>query len=221
MITTNIKKTFEENRNGVNARSMKAYMKNKFEFLGIKSPERRELSKPYLSNVALPAQGELWSIVQEFWEQPEREFQYFAMELVEKYNKVVEKDWVDNYEYMITQKSWWDTVDFIAISLIGNYFTKFPEQIKPVTKKWILSGHIWLKRSCLLFQLKYKANTNTDLLSSFIIPLADSKEFFIAKAIGWALREYSKTDPEWVVKFVSSRALQPLSKKEALKRIAV
>lgn len=221
MMLVNIKKAFEENRNDENAGPMKAYMKNQFKFLGIKSPERRELSKPFLTKTSLPHKEQIWPVIREFWKLPEREYQYFGMELFEKYNKVVEKSWIDHYEYMITQKSWWDTVDFIAITLVGNYFTHFQDQIEPVTKKWMKSHHIWLQRSCLLFQLKYKGNTDTDLLTSFIIPLVESKEFFIAKAIGWALREYSKTDPHWVSKFVSNHTLQPLSKKEALKRISV
>jgi 3-methyladenine DNA glycosylase AlkD len=120
---------------------------------------------------------------------------------------------------MITQKSWWDTVDFIAATMVGNYFKKYPEMIKPVTDKWMVSQNMWLQRSCLLFQLKYKAEVNTDLLASFILSLSVSREFFITKAIGWSLRQYSKFDPQWVINFVSKNSLQPLSKREALRLI--
>jgi len=199
---------------------MKAYMKNQFDFLGIKSPERRELIKPYLTRSALPPKNELWPIIFELWEMPEREFQYVAMELFSRYNRMVDKNWIGHYEYMITHKSWWDTVDFIAATLAGNYFRQFPERIPEVTNRWMQSGDIWLQRSCILFQLKYKAQTDTVLLTSFLLPLAESREFFIAKAIGWALREYSKTDSEWVRSFIENHELQPLSRKEGLKRIS-
>lgn len=211
---------FKSAENPDNARPMKAYMKNKFEFLGIKSPERRVLSKPFLTRTSLPSVERIWPLIREFWALPEREFQYFSMELAGKYHKVIEKNWIDQYEYMITKKSWWDTVDFIAAILVGSYFRKYQEMIPRVTDKWMNSGNIWLQRSCLLFQLKYKLQTNTVLLKSFILALAASKEFFIAKAIGWSLREYSKTNPEWVKSFIQNHDMQPLSKKEGLKRIS-
>jgi len=214
-----VKKELTRHKNPDIAGPMKAYMKNKFEYLGIKSPERRELSKPFLSRNSLPPIADLWFIVQDLWSQPEREFQYFAMELFSKYHKAVEKEWIDHYEFLITNKSWWDTVDFIAATLVGLYFKKYPEQIQPITSKWMEFGNIWLQRSCLIFQLKYKNDTDNQLLSSFIIPLTGSKEFFIAKAIGWALREYSKSNPDWVLDFVNKHTLQPLSKREAIRRI--
>ncbi len=212
--------TFKSAGDPAVSKPMKAYMKNQFEFIGIKSPERRELSRPFLNRNMLPPPEEGRSLIQAFWALPEREFQYFAMELAEKYIKSVNISWIEHYEYLITHKSWWDTVDFLATTLMGNYFRCFPEMIPQVTDKWMGSGDIWLQRSCLLFQLKYKSSTDTNLLTSFILPLSESKEFFIAKAIGWSLREYSKTDPDWVRSFVLNHKLQPLSKKEGLKRIS-
>lgn len=217
--TKQIIRVFTEAQNPKNAIPMKAYMKNKFEYLGIKTPERRELSKPFLTKTSLPAVDDLWPIIKELWEQPEREYQYFAQGLFAKYLHYVKKDWIDLYESLIIHKSWWDTVDFVAGTLVGDYFMKFPDSIPSVTKKWMQSGNIWLQRSCILFQLKYKKDTDTALLTSFIKPLSDSKEFFIAKAIGWALREYSKTNPDWVLEFVEKNSLQPLSKREAIRRI--
>lgn len=214
-----VKTEFEKHRNQNNATQMKAYLKDKFEFIGIKSPERRDLSQPFWTKATLPKIDELWPAIWQFWEQPEREFQHFALELVVKYHKEVAKDWIRHYHYLITEKSWWDTVDFISTTLVGQYFKKFPEHIPSVTEKWMQSGNIWLQRSCLIFQLKYKKETDTRLLSSFIIPLSESKEFFIAKAIGWALREYSKCNPDWVVDFVQKNTLRPLSKREAIRRI--
>jgi 3-methyladenine DNA glycosylase AlkD len=220
LYNSQIIRTFKSEKNPNNAGPMKSYMKNQFDFLGIKSPERRELMKPFLTKSSLPSTEKLWTILQELWEMPEREYQYIAMELFSKYNKMVKKSWIEYYDHLITHKSWWDTVDFIAATLVGNYFLKFPEQIHSVTSGWMKSGNIWLQRSCLLFQLKYKDKTDKELLTSFIIPLSNSKEFFIAKAIGWALRELSKTDPAWVRSFIKNHDLQPLSKKEGLKRLS-
>jgi 3-methyladenine DNA glycosylase AlkD len=200
---------------------MKAYMKNRFDFLGIKSPERKILIRPFLTRNRLPVRKELQDILFELWHMPEREYQYVAMELFSRYNHNPEEPWIEYHEFLITSKSWWDTVDFVAATLVGNYFRAFSHKILPVTGRWMSSGNIWLQRSCLLFQLKYKKETDTALLTSFIQPLAPSREFFIAKAIGWALREYSKTDPGWVREFVKNQPLQSLSRKEALKRMPV
>jgi 3-methyladenine DNA glycosylase AlkD len=122
-------------------------------------------------------------------------------------------------EYMITTKSWWDTVDMVAASLAGKYFIQYPDSIRKVTGEWIKSDNIWLKRSALLFQLKYKAKTDFNLMCEYIRKEASHKDFFIRKAIGWVLREYSKTNSDSVKYFISNTVLSPLSKKEGLKII--
>jgi len=210
---------FRKQTNPDNALYMKAYMKNKFDFLGIKSPDRRLISKTSLSKDSLPSFEHIWPIIYTFWDLPEREFQYFGMELIAKYKKSVNKDWIENYENLIIRKSWWDTVDFVAATLVGHYFKIFPDTIKSVTGVWMQSENIWLQRTCLIFQLKYKDEMDIELLTSFIKQLCVSKEFFIAKAIGWSLREYSKRNPAWVLDFVQNNTMQSLSKREALKRI--
>ena len=102
---------------------------------------------------------------------------------------------------------------------MGAYFKKYPEQREVSVKKWLNSNNIWLQRAALLFQLKYKENLDTVLLSSVINSLLGSKEFFINKAIGWILREYSKINPQWVMEFAGKTALSNLSQKEALRLI--
>ena len=121
---------------------------------------------------------------------------------------------------MITHKSWWDTVDFIAANLVGPYFKSFPGQREKITGKWLSSNNMWLQRSVLLFQLKYKDSLDTDFLADTIHSLTGSEEFFINKAIGWILREYSKTNPQWVRQFVQATSLHPLSKREGLRLIS-
>ncbi|GAB3650803.1 DNA alkylation repair protein [Echinicola sediminis] len=208
---------FRSHANNVIARGQKAYMKDKFEFYGIKTPIRRKIQKPFLEKAALPAKTEIPEIVEILWHKPEREYHYFAQELVFKYIKKIEKQDIDLFEYMASHQSWWDTVDFIAVKLMGAYFLKFPECRKVYVKKWLETENIWLQRCALLFQLNYKKNTDTQLLSTTIHGLLDSNEFFINKAIGWILRQYSKTAPSWVKAFVEKTTLAKLSEKEALR----
>ena len=142
---------FLSNNNRVIAEGQAAYMKNKFKFLGIKSPLRKELQKPFLLLSGLPEKEEIHKIVKTLWQKPEREFQYFAQELLQKSNKQFEKKDILLFEELITHKSWWDTVDFIASNVLGSYFVKFPELREKYIKKWIASNNMWLQRSALLF----------------------------------------------------------------------
>ena len=210
---------FKRNADVTIAEQQMAYMRNQFKCFGLKTPLRRELQKPFLVKVYLPEKGEVADLVSELWGRPQREFQYFGQELAFKYVKVQERDDVVLYEYMITHKSWWDTVDFIAVKLLGTYFKKFPEQRNIYVRKWLESNNIWLQRSALLFQLKYKSEMDRELLRTTIVSLLGSKEFFINKAIGWVLREYSRTNPKWVLEFANSIQLNNLSRREALRLI--
>ncbi|WP_041632769.1 DNA alkylation repair protein [Maribacter sp. HTCC2170] len=207
----------KRNSNAKIAEEQKAYMRNQFEFYGIKTPVRREIQKPFLAKDFLPPKSELQLIIKTLWNKPEREYQFIGQELVHKYKKQFVKSDIALLEFMVTHKSWWDTVDYIAVKLIGPYFDMFPEQLKPIIEKWLASGNMWLQRCCLLYQLKSKDKMDTQRLSQIINLLLGSNEFFINKAIGWVLREYSRTNPKWVVKFVSNHKLAPLSKREALR----
>lgn len=203
--------------NAANATAMEAYMKNHFQFFGIKSNERRELLRQYLKDNNPPDLNELKAFVLQCWEFPEREMQYCAMETAFRYRKTATPNSILFYEQLITSKSWWDSVDFIAPKLAGDYLKKHPSEIEETTDRWLNSSNLWLKRSALLFQLKYKETTDTVLLVRCIKSLAHEKDFFIRKAIGWILREYSKTDASFVRNLTESTPLSPLSKREAMK----
>jgi 3-methyladenine DNA glycosylase AlkD len=218
-LTKKLETEFKKKRNVEIAAEQKAYMKNQFEFYGLTAKVRREIQKQFFIKKHLPPKSELSVIVKTLWEKPQREYQYFAQELAFKYIRQLESKDITLFEYMVTHKSWWDTVDFIAVKLIGQYFITFPNQKDKYITKWLKSNNIWLQRSALLFQLKYKKNTDTELLSSTVNSLLNTKEFFINKAIGWVLREFSKTNPKWVIEFVNKTELNPLSKKEALRLI--
>jgi len=214
-----LKAEFQKAANPKISKEMAAYMRNQFAFLGIKTPERRNIQKPFLHKDALPDKSQLHKTVRHFWNKAEREYQYFAQELAMKYSKNIEPDDIELYEYMITNKSWWDTVDMIATKLVGAYLKKYPNRINEYVNKWIASGNIWLQRTAILFQLKYKNDLDTELLQEIILQLKDTDEFFINKAIGWILREYAKINPQWVIDFTNKTKLNNLSMREALKNI--
>lgn len=218
---TIIKTEFSSKASSEIASGQKAYMKGKFDYFGLKSPLRNEIQKPFLAKNKLPDIDEAIATMKLCFEDDHREMQYFGMELMIRYQKKLRKRDIDWIEWMIRTKSWWDTVDLTATKLAGSYFQLFPEMITVKTNEWLKSGNIWLQRTALLFQLKYKDLTDNDLLGKLIVSLLGSKEFFINKAIGWSLREYGKTNPDWVIQFVEQHEskLAPLSKKEALRRL--
>ena len=209
----------KRNANRKIAKEQKAYMRNQFEFYGIKTPLRREIQKPFLAKSYLPPKTDIEEIIKTLWNKPQREYQFIAQELVFKYTRQFDKNDIALLEFMITHKSWWDTVDYIAVKLIGAYFTRFPEQLDNYIDRWLASGNIWLQRCCLLYQLKSKDKIDTQRLQYIIQKLLGSKEFFINKAIGWVLREYSRTNPKWVRNFTENNALANLSRREALRLI--
>ncbi len=210
---------FEKNATPRIAVEQKAYMRNQFEYYGIKAGLRREIQRPFLIKQFLPTKKDVTLLVKELWAKPQRDYQYIAQELIFKYVQQLEKHDISLFEHMVVHKSWWDTIDYISPKLIGQYFKKYPEQREPYVDKWLASGNIWLQRSAILFQLKYKDELDTKFLSYVIHSLLGSKEFFINKAIGWVLREYGKINPKWVVEFVNNTALSNLSKREALRLI--
>jgi 3-methyladenine DNA glycosylase AlkD len=206
----------EANADNSYAASMKKYMRNKFEFFGIRSPLRKELFRTFVRDNDWP-ERDMETLCMELYAQPEREFHYFAIEMVDRNLKKFNESSVKLFEYMIVNNAWWDTVDSIAGNILGRFFKKHPQIIKDVTENWMNSENIWLQRSCILFQLKYKRETDTGLLYSFIRRLKFSNEFFIQKAIGWILREYSKVNPDEVLRFTEGVILKPLSRREALR----
>ena len=208
---------FYSHANPVDAVPMKAYMRNQFEYLGIKTPLRRELMGEFYRQHGLPALEDLGEILLELWVFPEREFQYAALGLLGKFEQSLPADFIDPIETLLTTKSWWDTVDSLATHTVGIHFRRFPEVQAYTLGRWRQSDDIWLRRTGILFQNKYKSETDFDLLKAIIYENLGSTEFFINKAIGWALRAYTRVDPDGVRAFVAETPLAPLSAREALK----
>ena len=215
-----LKEAFEANADSHAAELMQKYLKGQFAFYGLSSPQREVLLKKFYASQGYPPEDMLSACVRYAWQAGQREWQYAGMELAFRFARKPDENTLMLAEYMIVNKSWWDTVDYIAANIAGKALAAQPELIPVFAGQWIDSENIWLKRSALLFQLKYKKATDVDLLFGYIMKCNTMREFFIRKAIGWALREYSKTDPETVQAFSDSHDLSPLSRKEALKIIS-
>ena len=203
-----------------NARHMKDYTRGQFEYYGIKSPARRQLVQEHVADVGLPEAKVLKEVVDQLWGEPNREMQYAAMELLFEREKELTLADIPALERMVTTKSWWDTVDFISYKLVGRLLARHPDQEAAVARRMSASGNLWLVRVSLLFQLLRKRRTDEELLAELILRQADHKDFFIRKAVGWALRDYARTAPAWVRSFVKENSnLSPLSVREALKNL--
>ncbi|WP_373599762.1 DNA alkylation repair protein [Paraclostridium bifermentans] len=207
---------FKENRNEENAVYMKKYMKDKFDFLGIKSSKRKELQKEFFKDIDKKSLIDK-TLVNNLWSENYREYQYVAIDYLIKKKKKLAKDDILFIKKLITNKSWWDSVDLIASHLLGEICKLYPELVDEYIIDWSKDENLWIRRSAILYQLKYKENVDTNTLERVIRNNKEDNDFFIRKAIGWMLREYSKTNKEWVKVFISKNELSKLSIKEASK----
>lgn len=212
-----IQQLFRRNANARNAGPMKRYMRDQFEYLGIKTPQMSGLMKEHRRVQGLPPLHDLDAIVRDLWALPEREFQYAASSLIGRLVEELPEEFIATLEFLLTHKSWWDTVDSLAATSVATHFRRYPRVRSKYLAKWRRSKNFWLRRTCLLFQLNYGRETDFPLLSEIIRENLGSKQFFINKAIGWALRQYSRVDERGVRRFVAQTALEPLSAREALK----
>ena len=215
-----LESAFGKNRNPENAIPMAKYMKNLFSFYGIKAEQRRfifkEVCKVNKEELTLHAREIAWKLFNNKF----RELHYCGIEILIKYLKNnYQKDDINLIEKLLVTNSWWDSVDTISKFILGEYLNEFPEETVKVIADFSNSKNMWLNRSVLLFQLGYKDKTNAEILFTECKKHSHSKEFFIQKAIGWALREYGSINPSLVINFVNATQLKPLSKKEALRKL--
>lgn len=196
------------------------YMKGRFDFYGIKSPERKELAKRYHPEVKVLTKKETFALVKRMWDEPKRELHYTAMEFLFRNKKFLnEKSDIDFLQGLATQHSWWDSIDFIAPKLMKIYFDAFPEMRNPKVDEWVKSGNIWLQRCALLIHLHQKEKVDLSYMFETILRLNNTKEFFVDKAIGWILREHAKRSPKIIQAFIEDHRsqLSNLSVREGLK----
>ncbi len=201
------------------AQGASAYMRNQFEFIGIKTPLRRELGRELVNASRELSEKEVIALCKELWAQPEREFQYVACDILAKNAKRFSPGYVKrDAKWFITNKSWWDTVDSVRKSV--EIVVAANPELETTMFEWIESKNMWLVRSALIHQLTLGTKTNSKRLFELCELKAEEKEFFIAKGLGWALRSYSYVDPNAVKKFIKDHAdLTSLAKREGLKAI--
>lgn len=209
---------FKQESNREVAVTMENYMKNNFPFLGIKTEKRRAIFKSIYERNKKEIQSDFRSIAWNLFQMKEREYHQVAIDLLIKEFKknYVLKD-IQLIEKFLVTNSWWDSVDTIAKYLLGGYLLQFPEETLNVIEQFSNYNNMWLNRSAILFQLSYKEKTNFEILKLECEKHKYSNEFFIQKAIGWALRDYSRFNPNGVEAYVKNTDLKPLSKREALR----
>lgn len=195
---------------------MARYMKDRFAFFGIPSPERRALQRSVLGRWR-PETDELVAFGDGAWCEAEREVQYAACDLLARSAARAPASLIDPCERWITTKSWWDTVDALAHT-VGDLVLAHPE-LTAVMDRWSEADDVWLARAAIIHQLRYRDLTDAARLFRYCARRAGDTDFFVRKGIGWALREYAKTDPDAVRAFAAATDLSPLSRREALRRI--
>ena len=209
---------FEENRNELLAESMSKYMQDKFRFLGIRGATRTEIYKKYFPD-ARKTKIIDWDFVENCWNKEEREFQYVVVYYLKAMQKFLKREDISRLKYLIVTKSWWDTVDLLA-KVVGSLIIRI-EEYDQIMLEWSKDSNIWLRRVAILYQLSLKDKVDKQVLDEILVNNLGDSEFFINKAIGWALRDYSKYNPEWVREFIKKNKenMANLSIREASKYI--
>ncbi|MFD8999718.1 DNA alkylation repair protein [Streptomyces sp. NPDC059582] len=199
---------------------MRAYMKDVAPFLGLSSPERRALSRTVLEGTSRPDEADCTAIALRCWRLPEREYQYFAVDYLRRHSARCSAGLLPVARHLITTVPWWDTVDALAAHVVGALVEADP-RLTADMDAWITDDDLWVARTALLHQLRFKERTDTDRLFAYCLRQSGHTDFFVRKAIGWCLREYAKTDPEAVRGFLARERgrFAPLSVREALKNI--
>jgi 3-methyladenine DNA glycosylase AlkD len=200
--------------------AMVAYMRGQFAYLGITAPRQQALAREVMAGLPKPAEADLRDIATECWALPEREYQYFACYLLRRHAAVASADFLPTVRGLIVEKSWWDTIDALAARVVGPLVARHPELVATMDA-WSTDSDMWLARTAIIHQLTYRDRTDSERLFRYCAAQAGHPDFFIRKAIGWALREYAKTDPEAVKAFVAEHTseLSGLSQREALRRL--
>lgn len=209
---------FEGNRNELLAESMEKYMQDKFRFLGVRGASRTEIYKKYFPE-ARKSKTIDWDFIENCWNKEEREFQYVVVYYLKAMQKFLKREDISKLKYLIVTKSWWDTVDLLA-KVVGSLVIRI-EGYDQIMLEWSKDSNIWLKRVAILYQLSLKEKVNEIILDKILVNNLGDNEFFINKAIGWALRDYSKFNPEWVREFIekNKNGMANLSLREASKYI--
>jgi len=217
-IVERVTRAFDAAIDAEKAPAMKAYMRDQFDFLGIPSPARVALGRDAIDGLAKPTEADLIAVSRALWTKREREYQYFAAWYLRRHERVLTADFVGTARHLLTTTPWWDTIDELAQNVVGPLVRR-DRVLVATMDEWIEDEDFWLARTAILHQNRWKADTDAERLFRYCTRRAPDTEFFIRKAIGWALREYTRIDPEAVRRFVAEHdaELSGLSKREALK----
>lgn len=201
------------------AEGMQAYMKHHFRFLGVPAPARKQAQRAFVNRFATADGDTVLGAAEALWAEPEREFQYVAADLLRRRAKVLQPAHLERLRALVTAKSWWDTVDVLAAHAVGPLVRE--HGLGSAMDTWIHDADLWVARTAILHQLTFKDATDEARLFRYCAVQAGHADFFVRKAIGWALREYARTAPEAVRGFVGAHAheLSGLSTREALKHL--
>jgi len=221
LVVDRVRRAYEPARNPARAAAMASYMRGQFPFLGIPAPRQRLLARNAVATLPRPAEDDLVVVADACWRLPEREYQYFACGYLRRYVRVCSPGFLDTAQRLLTTKSWWDTVDSLAAHVVGPLVARHPVLVERM-EAWILHPNPWLVRAALLHQLHDREATDPERLFRYCTDQAGNPDFFVRKAIGWALREYAKSNPAAVRRYVAAHRgrMAPLSVREALKNLA-
>jgi 3-methyladenine DNA glycosylase AlkD len=217
-----LRKALQANADPKAALTMQAYMKSSMPFYGVKTPVMRAICKEAFEDHPITSFSQWHDTVLHLWRKAKfRELRYCAIQLCEtkQYQQFQTIETIPLYEEMIVTGAWWDYVDVIASHRIGYLLKQYPKALKPLMKQWSKDKDLWKRRTSILCQLSFKGETDLALLYACIKPSLGSEEFFLRKAIGWALRSYAWYDVEEVSRYVdeNKHKLSQLSQREALK----
>ncbi len=207
--------------NPAKAEQMQAYMKTDMPFYGVTSPQRRVAWKELKRRFPPGEAGEYRAAVESLWAQPHREEKYLALDYAQGFRRFVTFDQIDLYETLVREGAWWDLVDDIATHLVGPVVLADRERMRPILERWIDDPDLWIRRTAIICQLGHRDRIDQDMLFDFCLRRSDETGFFIRKAIGWALRQHARTDPDAVRRFVDAHRdrLSPPSIREATKHL--
>jgi 3-methyladenine DNA glycosylase AlkD len=197
-----------------------AYMRDQFAFLGFSLPTQRALGRTVTAGLPAPTEDDLRAVALACWALDGREYQYFACDWLRTHLDVCGPGFLDTTRTLITTKSWWDTIDPLSTRFVGGLVRRHPELVTEMDA-WSQDRNMWLVRTAILHQLHYGAGTDTERLFGYCTAQAGHSDFFVRKAIGWALRHYARTDPDAVRRYVARNRnrLSALSVREATKHL--
>jgi 3-methyladenine DNA glycosylase AlkD len=218
VVLDRLDRAFAEVRDPEAAVAMRAYMRDQFDFVGIQNAARTAIARDAVAGLAPPGPDDLLAFAHACWARPERDYQYVAAKLLRRHVRRLPASAIDDLRTLIVTRPWWDTVDELARNVVGPLVLAHPELVATMDD-WIDDPDLWLARTAILHQGASKTETDADRLFRYCLRRAADTEFFIRKAIGWALRDYSKVDEVAVRRFVADHdtELSGLSKREALR----